>query len=180
MAIVRIPNEQRTLTEAGEITPDVASIGIDYERWALPPGPSGASSEEVLAHYQNEIAVLKKRGGYVTADVVDVSAQTPGLAEMLARFNREHWHNEDEVRFIVEGRGVFHIHRDSGAIAAVEVEPGDMIRVRCRRPRPPSTALHARRSSPTWCRASTSPAPSGSTRWCSSSPPWRGRPSPAA
>jgi 1,2-dihydroxy-3-keto-5-methylthiopentene dioxygenase len=60
---------------------------------------------------------------------VDVSAGTPGLADMLARFNREHWHNEDEVRFIVEGRGVFHIHREGRAIAAVEVEPGDMIRV---------------------------------------------------
>ena len=29
---------------------------------------------------------------------------------MLAKFSREHWHDEDEVRFIVEGRGLFHVH----------------------------------------------------------------------
>ena len=29
---------------------------------------------------------------------------------MLNRFNSEHWHDEDEVRFIIEGRGLFHIH----------------------------------------------------------------------
>ena len=29
---------------------------------------------------------------------------------MLDKFSSEHWHDEDEVRFIVEGRGLFHIH----------------------------------------------------------------------
>ena len=48
---------------------------------------------------------------------------------MLAKFSREHWHDEDEVRFIVRGRGIFHIHPREGSVFALEVEAGDLIRV---------------------------------------------------
>ena len=48
---------------------------------------------------------------------------------MLARFTREHWHDEDEVRFIIEGRGLFHVHPADGPVFAIEVEAGDLIRV---------------------------------------------------
>jgi 1,2-dihydroxy-3-keto-5-methylthiopentene dioxygenase len=48
---------------------------------------------------------------------------------MLARFTSEHWHDEDEVRFIIEGRGLFHIHPEHGPVFAIEVEAGDLIRV---------------------------------------------------
>ena len=41
---------------------------------------------------------------------------------MLDRFNAEHWHDEDEVRFIVEGRGLFHVHPPNGPVFAIEVE----------------------------------------------------------
>ena len=48
---------------------------------------------------------------------------------MLQKFKTEHWHDEDEVRFIIEGRGVFHIHPPNGPVFAIEVEAGDLIRV---------------------------------------------------
>ena len=48
---------------------------------------------------------------------------------MLKRFSSEHWHDEDEVRLIVEGRGIFHIHPTNGPVFALEVEAGDLIRV---------------------------------------------------
>jgi 1,2-dihydroxy-3-keto-5-methylthiopentene dioxygenase len=76
-----------------------------------------------------EIDRLKESGGYVTADVIDVSPRTPNLDAMLAKFRREHWHDEDEVRFILRGRGVFHIHPPAGPVMAIEVVPGDLIRV---------------------------------------------------
>jgi 1,2-dihydroxy-3-keto-5-methylthiopentene dioxygenase len=72
---------------------------------------------------------LKARGGYTTADVIDVTPDTPGLDAMLTRFNSEHWHDEDEVRLIVEGRGLFHIHPVNGPVFVIEVYPGDLIRV---------------------------------------------------
>jgi len=130
MAIVRIPDENRTFRDAGEVTEYLARIGIEYARWesahSIEPG---AAPEEILAAYAPETEELKRRGGYVTADVIDVSPETPHLEVMLAKFNREHWHDEDEVRFIIQGRGVFHIHPREGAVVAIEVEAGDLIRV---------------------------------------------------
>ncbi len=83
----------------------------------------------ILATYADKIDALKKVGGYTTADVIDVKPDTPGLDAMLARFSAEHWHDEDEVRYIVAGRGVFHIHPASGPVFAIEVEADDLIRV---------------------------------------------------
>jgi 1,2-dihydroxy-3-keto-5-methylthiopentene dioxygenase len=130
MASVRILDENRTLREKEEITNYLASIGIDYERWDLPKGAADdAPSEEILALYREQIEALKQRGGYVTVDVIDVTPETPNLEAMLAKFNREHWHDEDEVRYIIRGRGLFHIHPGQGALTAIEVEAGDLIRI---------------------------------------------------
>lgn len=130
MATLRIPEEDRTLTGAAEIVAFLKGAGIDYARWeAARPVADGASADEVLAAYADEIVRLKADGGYVTADVIDVKPETPNLDAMLAKFRSEHWHDEDEVRFIVEGRGIFHIHPREGPVFALEVEPGDLIRV---------------------------------------------------
>ena len=61
--------------------------------------------------------------------MIDVKPDTPNLEAMLLKFSSEHWHDEDEVRLIVEGRGLFHIHPAEGPVFAIEVERGDLIRV---------------------------------------------------
>ena len=130
MAVLRIPDENRLLREHGEVRGYLAGIGIDYERWESPADlPSDASAEQVLSAYSEQVEKLKREGGYVTADVIDVNADTPGLDAMLAKFNIEHAHDEDEVRYIVAGRGLFHIHPQQGPVVAIEVEAGDLIRV---------------------------------------------------
>jgi 1,2-dihydroxy-3-keto-5-methylthiopentene dioxygenase len=130
MAVLRIPDEQHTLREEGEIREHLAGIGIEYERWPIAGDlEADASADQVLSRYAVQIEQLKKRGGYVTADVIDVNADTPGLDTMLAKFNIEHRHDEDEVRYIVAGRGLFHIHPQAGPVVALEVEAGDLIRV---------------------------------------------------
>jgi len=91
MATVRIPDEQRTLTDQDEVTRYLATLGIDYERWPDKERVrEDASVEEVLAAYAPEIEQLKQQGGYVTADVIDVTAQTPNLDAMLAKLSVEH------------------------------------------------------------------------------------------
>ena len=130
MALVRIPEEGATLSDREAIARRLADAGIVYERWEPShPVPASASPAEILDAYDEEIARLKQEGGYVTADVIDVGPQTPGLDAMLAKFNREHWHDEDEVRFIIAGKGLFHIRPRTGPVLAIEVEPGDLIRV---------------------------------------------------
>ena len=130
MAVVTIAAEDKTLSDAQSIRECLETYGIDYERWtpAHDVAPD-AAADAVLRAYAREIDDLKTRGGYVTADVIDVTPETPGLDEMLAKFDREHWHDEDEVRFVIAGHGIFHIHGDDGSVIAIQVEAGDLIRV---------------------------------------------------
>lgn len=130
MAVLRIPDEKRSLCEQGEVRDYLAAIGIEFERWRLPADlPVDLSAEEILSAFAEQIEELKRRGGYVTADVIDVHPETPGLDAMLAKFNIEHTHDEDEVRYIIAGRGLFHIHPKESPVVAIEVEAGDLIRV---------------------------------------------------
>src|SRR5688572_4340276 len=130
MAIVDVPKKNIRLTEVEEIAGFLGGIGIDFERWENigEIGPD-ASDEEILNFYSAEIETLKAKGGYVTADLINVTPDTPGLDEMLAKFNREHWHDEDEVRFIVKGHGLFHIAPIGADVVSIEMEAGDLIRV---------------------------------------------------
>jgi 1,2-dihydroxy-3-keto-5-methylthiopentene dioxygenase len=128
MATVQIPDEGRTITETQAVAKYLAGIGLIYERWeAAAPLQQDASAEEVLAAYASEVESLKRRGRYVAADVVNINSQTEGLAQLLAKFRREHWHDEDEVRFIVAGRGLFHVRQQSGPVVGIEVTAGDLI-----------------------------------------------------
>ena len=77
----------------------ITSAGKRASRWRSRRRPKD------LAAYAPQIERLKAQGGYVTADVIDVNSQTPGLDAMLARLNTEHWHDEDEIRYIIAGRG---------------------------------------------------------------------------
>jgi 1,2-dihydroxy-3-keto-5-methylthiopentene dioxygenase len=130
MALVTILDEDKTITDREAIAAYLNGCGIDYEQWTPAHRVAvDASAEQVLKAYSGEIDKLRARGGYVTADVIDVSPETPGLEAMLAKFNREHWHDEDEVRFIIAGHGLFHIHAKAGPVIAIEVEAGDLIRV---------------------------------------------------
>jgi 1,2-dihydroxy-3-keto-5-methylthiopentene dioxygenase len=130
MAIVTIPQEDKTIKDREAIVACLKTYNIEYENWTpAHPVLDDAPAEEILRAYANEVDELKAQGGYVTADVIDVGPETPGLDAMLAKFNREHWHDEDEVRFIIAGRGLFHIHAEGQPVIAIEVEAGDLIRV---------------------------------------------------
>lgn len=130
MAKVIVPDENRTITEVDEIRSFLEPFGIWYENWPVQERlAADASNEDILEEFAPEIESLKKRGGFLTADVINVNSETPNLDAMLAKFDKEHTHTEDEVRFTVAGRGLFHINPENGPVFAVEVESGDLINV---------------------------------------------------
>ena len=130
MALVRIPERQQSIDDNEAVSSFLAKYGITYERWESERKvPADANAEAVLQAYSDKVEELKARGGYTTADVIDVTSATPNLDSMLAKFSCEHWHDEDEVRFIVEGRGLFHVHPAEDPVFAIEVEAGDLISV---------------------------------------------------
>lgn len=131
MACIRIPSEDRVLDDAEIIRDFLLPFGIAYDRWSVAGRiDRDASQEEILAAYAPEVDALKARGGYITADVIDVTPDVPNLQALLDKFNKEHRHAEDEVRFIVKGRGIFYIHPETEApLFSIEIEEGDLINV---------------------------------------------------
>jgi 1,2-dihydroxy-3-keto-5-methylthiopentene dioxygenase len=130
MARVQVPDENRDITDPQEIKDFLAPMGINFEQWDVAGriGPE-ATNEEILEAYSPEIERLKAAHGFVTADVINVTPDTPGLDDMLQKFDKEHLHTEDEVRFTVKGSGVFHINPQTSPVFSITVESGDLISV---------------------------------------------------
>jgi 1,2-dihydroxy-3-keto-5-methylthiopentene dioxygenase len=130
MARVNIPDQNRDITDPHEMRTFLQQYGIKFEQWDV-DGRIGAdaTNEEILAAYEPEIERLKTEHGFVTADVINVTPETPGLDEMLTKFDKEHLHTEDEVRFTVRGSGVFHVNPESAPVFSITVESGDLISV---------------------------------------------------
>jgi len=130
MTVVSVFNDNRRIEDRAEIEAFLAPYGIWYEKWdvsgRLKPD---ATNEDILTTYAPEIERLKERGDFLTADVINVTPKTPNIDEMMAKFAKEHTHSEDEVRFTVEGGGIFHIHADDGTLFAIQIGPGDLINV---------------------------------------------------
>ena len=119
---------------------DVASFlaphGIQYQRWSIPHQADLLASQETLTAEEKKTLIecfraqlneLEESAGYTTADIVALSPSTPGLADALGNFDREHYHTDDEVRFIVDGAGVFGFESKAGRKFTITVEAGDYI-----------------------------------------------------
>lgn len=132
MAKIFVQEQNREIADVEQIRDFLRPFGIWYEHWDVAGrvGPN-ATDQEILDAYAPEIERLKAEGGFVTADVINVNPETPNLDAMLARFDKEHTHSEDEVRFTVHGSGLFHIHPDNGPVFSITVESGDLINVPC-------------------------------------------------
>ena len=130
MARITVQDENRRIEDVDEIREFLKPFGIWYEKWDV-EGRVGvdADNEEILQAYSAEIERLKEAGQFVTADVISVDPETPGIDGMLEKFSKEHTHSEDEVRFTIKGAGIFHINPENGPVFAIQVESGDLINV---------------------------------------------------
>ena len=100
------------LTSDGElIQQELAARGIRFERWPARVQLSPEATEEmILAAYAAEIGRVQAGGGYATVDAIRMTQEHPDRAALRQKFLAEHTHSEDEVRFFVEGRGLFCLH----------------------------------------------------------------------
>ena len=111
-------------TNEDEIHSIMHSAGVLFERW---PVHKVTSDDQILKLYKSEINYLMQIRNYISVDVVALKSETPNLAEITSRYNREHHHTDDEVRFIVEGEGIFEIEDHSGKFLKFTATPGDLI-----------------------------------------------------
>jgi 1,2-dihydroxy-3-keto-5-methylthiopentene dioxygenase len=118
---------RETTGERAAIGARLAAVGVGLEVWPVKAWSGDAPADEaILAAYSKEIEALKARAGYRSCDIVRLTPGHPDRAQMRARFLAEHVHDDDEVRFFVEGSGMFYI-REGGAVHALECTAGDLI-----------------------------------------------------
>jgi 1,2-dihydroxy-3-keto-5-methylthiopentene dioxygenase len=77
--------------------------------------------------YRSALDRVKAEHGYVEEDVIALSPATPNLDAICAKFVDEHHHDDDEVRFVLEGEGIFDIRSRADEWMRIVVEPGDLI-----------------------------------------------------
>lgn len=104
--------------------------GVLFEQWDTLSGHAqpSISDASILEAYSDQTARLKKRYGFQSADVIHMQADHPQKEAIRARFLSEHTHSDFEVRFFVEGRGLFYL-RHEDKIYALLCEKGDLISV---------------------------------------------------
>jgi 1,2-dihydroxy-3-keto-5-methylthiopentene dioxygenase len=86
--------------------------------------PADALLARLAAHRR-----LKARGGYVTADVIDVSRDTPASTACSRASIRSTGTTKTKSASSSKGRGLFHSASAGQPVFAIEVEAGDLIRV---------------------------------------------------
>ena len=111
------------------ISTELGAIGARVERWeATHPLPPNAAPDQILAAYAPEIERLKRERGYTAADVVSIKPNNPNWPALRQKFADEHTHDEDEVRYFVEGSGAFYLHVGDRVLQVVGVA-GDLLSV---------------------------------------------------
>jgi len=115
--------------EAAEIADVLSDLGVIFERWnASIALPDAAGQDEVLKAYEADVKRIMEDGGYKSVDVARVTPDHPDRVALRQKFLAEHTHDDDEVRFFVEGAGAFYLHV-KGKVYRLICERNDLISV---------------------------------------------------
>jgi len=123
------PQSGAAYTDFNAIHRHLDQIGVQFERWtANCELAADADQDTVIAAYSDSIDRLKQQYGFQSVDVISLNPDHPDKAAFRQKFLSEHVHADFEVRFFIEGRGLFYLHV-GGKVYAVLCEQGDLISV---------------------------------------------------
>ncbi|PKQ06157.1 MAG: cupin [Alphaproteobacteria bacterium HGW-Alphaproteobacteria-12] len=115
--------------DSDRIGSELSAIGVVFERWTASRAlAEDADQSAVLKAYEQEVARIMEEGGYRSVDVVRVKPDNPNREELRRKFLAEHTHDDDEVRFFVDGAGAFYLRKE-GRVFRVVCERSDLIGV---------------------------------------------------
>ena len=118
----------------------VTALGVQWQKrpWQPEPGlvallaqaalDDGAKATVVQA-VGASVADECVAHGYHSMDLVVLHPDAPGLEDALARFDKPHTHADDEVRYILDGEGLFGFFNAQGQERVLRVQPGDYLRI---------------------------------------------------
>ncbi|ASC69780.1 Acireductone dioxygenase [Halomicronema hongdechloris C2206] len=139
MAILQLETGPR-FTALEDIARELAPLGIELNHWPLgdepemgsllaQPALDEAEKATVLEALDTYFETLKATAGYQSRDLIALHPQVPNLEALLAKFDKIHTHADDEVRYIIDGEGVFGFVRPDGSQVRLTVQPEEYINV---------------------------------------------------
>jgi len=130
MATLFNTKTKETITDFKILQNFFKAQGVVLEKWEAKKILSKDSTqEEILAAYAHELKPYMENHGYQDADVINVHPQTENLKMIREKFMQEHTHSDDEVRFFVDGAGVFWFNLEDDNVLSLKCEAGDFISV---------------------------------------------------
>jgi|TARA_R110000737_G_scaffold134970_2_gene166170 1,2-dihydroxy-3-keto-5-methylthiopentene dioxygenase len=130
MAILNIPDQKKSIQNPSEIRSFLNDRGVFFDQWHCDAEfENTATQDDILNAYEKDLNPFMQQGGYKTADVISINALTENYDAIRAKFLSEHTHTEDEIRFFVDGEGLFWFNLDGEDIFNVLCQKGDLISV---------------------------------------------------
>lgn len=136
MAVLTPLWTQTPITDPALIGAFLNARGITFEFWEMPDRARELAAQarltdddkqSLLGLFANKLKEKADNDGYQAADVVAIRADLPNVDDALAKFDKVHFHDDDEVRAIVGGEGVFGFIGDDGRQFTVTMHPGEYI-----------------------------------------------------
>lgn len=131
MAKLFLADKNETITDFNEIKKFLNAHNIVLEQWeANIPLSDDADQETILKAYEHELKPFMEKNGFQDADVININKDTPNIQAAREKFMKEHQHSEDEVRFFVDGEGIFWFNLGGNdGVVAVTCQRGDFLSV---------------------------------------------------
>ncbi len=127
-AVAPEPEPLLSTSNTAQISAELKTRGIKFQRWPSKPElEHEARQEQILEAYASLIASVKEHENYQTVDVMRVGSDRPNTS-LRQTFLQEHQHAEDEVRFFVDGCGLFSLHINN-EVLQVRCEANDWITI---------------------------------------------------
>eukprot|EP00002_Diphylleia_rotans_P002537 TRINITY_DN11599_c0_g1_i1.p1 TRINITY_DN11599_c0_g1~~TRINITY_DN11599_c0_g1_i1.p1 ORF type:complete len:147 (+),score=41.62 TRINITY_DN11599_c0_g1_i1:64-504(+) len=79
------------------------------------------------ANCEPELQAIMKERNYKNRDEVKLSESLPNLEEKLAIFFKEHLHEDEEIRYIYAGEGIFDVRSSEDQWYRLIVSAGDFV-----------------------------------------------------
>lgn len=118
-----------TFESHDQVATALHQVGVLFERWqAGQTIADDAEQDEIIAAYRESIDKLMNHYDFQSVDVISLRPDHPDRVTLRQKFISEHTHSEFEVRFFVEGKGLFYIHHGD-KVYGVMCEQGDLISV---------------------------------------------------
>lgn len=117
MAVLKLENGKE-LTDLSEIQAVLNAVEVNLAHWPIDRSGSWSGlldkaslnedeKNEILKGSEKYFNELREEEGYQTQDLIVLNPEIEGLDDLLAKFDKVHTHDDDEVRYIVDGEGIF-------------------------------------------------------------------------